>query len=52
MRCEITHSNIGDALRLTAAGMSSRNIAASWTTTVIDYLQGARRAGLGCPLPD
>jgi transposase len=47
--------NIRDVLRLTAAGMSSRKIAASLSigsTTVIDCLQRARRAGLTWPLPD
>jgi transposase len=47
--------NIRDVLRLTAAGMSSRKIAASLSigaTTVIDCLQRARRAGLAWPLPD
>ena len=41
--------NIRDVLRLTAAGMSSRKIAASLSigaTTVIDCLHRARRAGL------
>jgi transposase len=47
--------NILDVLRLTAAGMSSRKIAASLSigaTTVIDCLHRARRAGLAWPLPD
>jgi transposase len=47
--------NIRDVLRLTAAGMSSRKIAASLSigaTTVIDCLHRARRAGLAWPLPD
>ena len=47
--------NIRDVLRLAAAGMSSRKIAASLSigaTTVIDCLQRARRAGLAWPLPD
>ena len=47
--------NIRDVLRLTAAGMSSRKIAASLSigaTTVIDCLHRARRAGLTWPLPD
>ena len=42
-----------DVLRLTAAGMSSRQVAASLTvgaTTVIDYLGRARRAGIAWPL--
>jgi len=46
--------NIRDVLRLTAAGMSSRKIAASLSigaTTVIDCLHRARRAGLRWPLP-
>ena len=46
---------IRDVLRLRAAGMSKRQIAASLSvgaTTVIDYLQRARRAGLAWPLPD
>ena len=44
-----------DVLRLTAAGMSSRQLAASLTigaTTVIDYLGRARRAGIAWPLPE
>ena len=44
-----------DVLRLTAGGMSSRQVAASLTigaTTVIDYLARARRAGIAWPLPD
>src|SRR5215831_824800 len=47
--------NIREVLRLTAAGMSSRKIAASLSigaTTVIDCLHRARRAGLSWPLPD
>jgi hypothetical protein len=47
--------NIRDVLRLTAAGMSSRKIAASLSigaTTVIDCLQRARRAGLRWRLPE
>jgi len=47
--------NIRDVLRLTAAGMSSRKIAASLSigaTTVIDCLHRARRVGLSWPLPD
>ena len=47
--------NVRDVLRLTAAGMSSRNIAASLSigaTTVTDCLHRARRAGLAWPLPD
>jgi hypothetical protein len=43
-----------DVLRLAAAGMSSRQVAASLTigaTTVIDYLARARRAGIAWPLP-
>ena len=47
--------NIRDVLRLTAAGMSSRKIAASLSigaTTVIDCLHRARRAGLTWPLSD
>jgi transposase len=46
---------IRDMLRLTAAGMSSRKIAASLSigaTTVIDCLKRARRAGLTWPLPE
>jgi transposase len=42
-------------LRLTAAGMSSRKIAASLSiggTTVVDCLQRARAVGVGWPLPD
>ena len=46
-------SKLRDVLRLTAAGMSSRQAAANLTiggaTTVIVYLGRARRAG---PLPD
>jgi transposase len=44
-----------DVLRLTAGGMSSRQVAASLTigaTTVIDYRARARRAGIAWPLPD
>jgi transposase len=47
--------NIREVLRLTAAGMSSRKIAASLSigaTTVIDCLHRARRAGLTWPLPE
>ena len=47
--------NIRDVLRLAAAGMSSRKIAASLSigaTTIIDCLKRARRAGLAWPLPD
>jgi transposase len=47
--------NVRDVLRLAAAGMSSRKIAASLSigaTTVIDCLHRARRAGLAWPLPD
>jgi transposase len=47
--------NIREVLRLTAAGMSSRKIAASLSigaSTVIDCLHRARRAGLGWPLAD
>jgi len=47
--------NVRDVLRLTAAGMSSRKIAASLSigaSTVIDCLHRARRAGLAWPLPD
>ena len=46
---------IRDMLRLTAAGMSSRKIAASLSiggTTVVDCLQRARAAGVGWPLPE
>jgi len=46
---------IRDVLRLTAAGMSSRKIAASLVvgaTTVIDCLQRARAAGVSWPLLD
>jgi hypothetical protein len=45
---------IGDMLRLTGAGMSSRKIAASLSiggTTVVDCLQRARAVGVGWPLP-
>jgi transposase len=44
-----------DALRLTAAGLTTRQIGASLGiggTTVVDYLGRARRAGLAWPLPD
>ena len=47
--------NIRDVLRLTAAGISSRKIAASLSigaSTVIYCLHRARRAGLTWPLPD
>jgi transposase len=47
--------NIRDVLRLTAAGMSSRKIAASLSigaSTVVECVQRARRAGLAWPLPD
>ena len=46
---------IRDVLRLTAAGMSSRNIALSLSigaTTVIDFLQRARAADVCWPLPE
>src|SRR5271165_3237709 len=46
---------IRDVLRLTAAGMSSRNIALSLSvgaTTVIDFLQRARSAEMSWPLPE
>ena len=46
---------IRDVLRLTAAGMSSRKIAASLVvgaTTVVDCLQRARAAGVSWPLLD
>ena len=46
---------IRDVLRLTAAGMSSRNIALSLSigaTTVIDFLQRARSASMSWPLPE
>lgn len=46
---------IRDALRLQAAGLSKRRIAASLSVgraTVRDYLQRAERAGLAWPLPD
>ena len=46
---------IRDMLRLTAAGMSSRKIAASLVvgaTTVVDCLQRARAAGVSWPLLD
>jgi hypothetical protein len=44
---------IRDMLRLTAAGMSSRKIAASLSiggTTVVDCLRRARAVGVGCGL--
>src|SRR5215475_9432647 len=47
--------NIREVLRLTAAGMSSRKIAASLSigaTTVIDCLHRAQRAGMTWPLPE
>ena len=46
---------IRDVLRLSAAGMSSRKIAASLVvgaTTVVDCLQRARQAGISWPLLD
>ena len=46
---------IRDMLRLTAAGMSSRKIAASLSiggTTVVDCLRRARAVGFGWPLPE
>jgi transposase len=46
---------IRDMLRLTAAGMSSRKIAASLSiggTTVVDCRQRARAVGVGWPLPE
>jgi hypothetical protein len=46
---------IRDMLRLTAAGMSSRKVAASLSiggTTVVDCLQRARAVGVGWPLPE
>ena len=46
---------IGDALRLKAAGLTTRKIAASLglgQTTVSEYLKRAERAGLSWPLPD
>ena len=46
---------IRDVLRLTAAGLSSRKIAASLSvgaTTVVDCLCRARAVGLVWPLPD
>ena len=46
---------IRDVLRLSAAGMSSRKIAASLVlgaTTVVDCLQRARAAGVSWPLLD
>src|SRR4029077_20622932 len=46
---------IRDALRLTAAGMSSRNIALSLSigaTTVIELLRRARLAGISWPPPE
>ena len=46
---------IRDVLRLTAAGLSSRQVAASLSiggTTVIDCLQRARAAGVDWPLPE
>ena len=44
-----------DVLRLTAAGLSSRKVAASLgmgASTVTDCLQRARAAGVGWPLPE
>ena len=46
---------IRDVLRLHAAGLSKRRIAASLNigaTSAGDYLRRARRAGLSWPLPD
>jgi transposase len=46
---------IRDALRLRAAGLSTRKIAASLgvgQSTVSEYLKRAARAGVGWPLPD
>jgi transposase len=46
---------IRDMLRLTAAGMSSRKIAAGLSiggTTVVDCLRRARAVGVGWPLPE
>ena len=46
---------IRDVLRLSAAGMSKRKIAASLSigaTAVVDCLQRARQAGISWPLPD
>ncbi|MEM8751991.1 MAG: IS21 family transposase, partial [Pseudomonadota bacterium] len=46
---------IGEALRLRAAGLTTRKIAASLgigQTTASEYLKRAERAGLGWPLPD
>jgi len=46
---------IGDALRLKAAGLTTRKIAASLgigQTTASEYLKRAERAGLSWPLPD
>ena len=46
---------IRDALRLQAAGLAKRQIAASLgvgRTTARDYLARAERAGLSWPLPD
>ena len=45
---------IAEALRLRAAGLSTRKIAASLSvgqTTVGEYLKRAERAGLSWPLP-
>ena len=46
---------IRDVLRLTAAGMPSRQVAASLNigaTTVVDCLRRARETGVVWPLPD
>src|SRR6056297_3606635 len=46
---------IADALRLKAAGLATRKIAASLNvgqSTVSEYLKRAERAGLSWPLPD
>ena len=46
---------IKEVLRLRAAGLSQREIAASISTgrsTVRDYLRRAKKAGLSWPLPD
>jgi transposase len=54
-RARLPMRKIRDVLRLTAAGMSSRNIASSLSigaTTVIDFLQPARSASMSWPPPE
>ena len=54
-RARLPMRKIRDVLRLTAAGMSSRQVAASLSigaTTVVDFLARARAVGVSWPLPD